>query len=77
MNQEFLTKLLMNSQEAKGFERSPHESEVAVLIPCHNEEITIGKVIDDFRHELPAAVIYVFDNCSTDFTAEVAGRMEL
>ncbi|RKY07504.1 MAG: glycosyl transferase [Planctomycetota bacterium] len=47
-------------------------SEIAVLIPCHNEELTIGKVIDDFRSQLPQADIYVFNNCSTDATAEIA-----
>jgi glycosyltransferase involved in cell wall biosynthesis len=45
---------------------------VAVLIPCLNEEITIGKVIDDFRAALPEAEVYVFDNNSTDRTAEIA-----
>ena len=45
---------------------------LSVVIPCHNEEITIGKVIDDFRRELPGAAIYVFDNCSTDATAKIA-----
>lgn len=48
------------------------ESKIAVVIPCHNEEVTIGKVIDDFRRELASAVIYVFDNCSTDATATIA-----
>ena len=48
------------------------EPEIAILIPCHNEALTIGKVIDDFRRELPHATIYVFDNCSTDRTATVA-----
>jgi glycosyltransferase involved in cell wall biosynthesis len=47
--------------------------ELAILIPCYNEEITIGKVIDDFRTQLPEAEIYVFDNCCTDRTAEIAG----
>lgn len=45
---------------------------VAVLIPCYNEEITIGKVIDDFRKELPNAEIYVYDNNSSDKTSEIA-----
>lgn len=45
---------------------------IAVLIPCHNEEITVGKVIQDFRAQLPDAAIYVFDNCSTDRTALIA-----
>ncbi len=46
--------------------------EVAVLIPCYNEEQTIGKVITDFRRELPDAKIYVYDNNSKDRTSEVA-----
>src|SRR5205807_21365 len=45
---------------------------VAVLIPCYNEALTIAKVVQDFRSELPAATIYVFDNNSTDGTAELA-----
>jgi glycosyltransferase involved in cell wall biosynthesis len=48
------------------------EVKIAVLIPCYNEEITIGKVVDDFRRELPSATVYVFDNCSTDSTAKIA-----
>jgi glycosyltransferase involved in cell wall biosynthesis len=44
----------------------------AILIPCHNEELTIGKVINGLRSQLPSAVIYVFDNCSTDSTVSVA-----
>mgnify|MGYP001272762805 CR=1 FL=1 len=46
--------------------------EIAVLIPCYNEELTIGKVIDDFKRELPDAKIYVYDNNSTDRTSEIA-----
>ena len=46
--------------------------EVAVLIPCYNEEQTIGKVINDFKRELPNAKIYVYDNNSKDRTSEVA-----
>ncbi len=45
---------------------------IAVLIPCYNEEATIGKVVDDFRNALPEAVVYVYDNNSTDRTAELA-----
>ncbi|KIL49887.1 glycosyltransferase family 2 protein [Jeotgalibacillus soli] len=45
---------------------------IAILLPCYNEEQTIGKVIDDFRKELPAADIYVYDNNSKDRTSEVA-----
>lgn len=45
---------------------------IAVIIPCYNEALTIGKVIDDFRSELPEATVYVYDNNSTDGTAEIA-----
>ncbi|MGQ0742315.1 MAG: glycosyltransferase family 2 protein [Alphaproteobacteria bacterium] len=41
---------------------------IAVLIPCYNEEPAIAKVVGDFRRALPAAVIYVYDNASTDAT---------
>lgn len=45
-------------------------SKIAVLIPCYNEGTTIGKVVVDFRSELPEADIYVYDNNSTDDTVE-------
>jgi len=45
---------------------------IAVLIPCHNEEAAIPKVVTDFRTALPAAVVYVYDNNSTDRTIEFA-----
>lgn len=45
---------------------------IAVLIPCYNEEKTIAKVIQDARNALPEAVIYIYDNNSTDRTAEIA-----
>lgn len=45
---------------------------VAVLIPCYNEAGAIGRVVRDFRAQLPASAIYVFDNASTDRTAEEA-----
>lgn len=45
---------------------------VAVLLPCYNEEPTIGKVVRDFRAALPEAAIYVYDNNSMDGTAQVA-----
>lgn len=47
---------------------------VAVLIPCYNEEQTITKVVTDVRDALPEAVVYVYDNNSTDRTAELAGN---
>lgn len=45
---------------------------IAVLIPCYNESKTIKKVVEDFKRELPEAVIYVYDNNSSDGTAEIA-----
>ena len=45
---------------------------IAVLIPCYNEEKTIEKVITDVKEALPEAVIYVYDNNSTDKTAELS-----
>lgn len=45
---------------------------IAVLIPCYNEEQTIGKVVRDVREALPEATIYVYDNNSTDRTVEEA-----
>src|SRR3954466_7718251 len=51
----------------------PHRrAEIAVLIPCYNEEITIAGVVQDFRRELPGALVCVFDNNSTDASAERA-----
>jgi glycosyltransferase involved in cell wall biosynthesis len=47
---------------------------IAVLIPCYNEGATIGKVVGDFAAALPGAVIYVYDNNSSDGTAEIAAR---
>lgn len=45
---------------------------IAVLIPCYNEEKTVEKVVQDFRQVLPEAVIYVYDNNSSDRTVELA-----
>lgn len=45
---------------------------VAMLLPCFNEEVTIGKVVRDFKAALPGAAVYVYDNNSTDRTAEIA-----
>lgn len=47
---------------------------IAVLIPCYNEEKTVEKVVRDFHKALPDAVIYVYDNNSTDRTAELAQK---
>lgn len=47
---------------------------IAVLIPCYNESRTIAKVVEDWKRELPEAVIYVYDNNSTDQTDEIARK---
>jgi glycosyltransferase involved in cell wall biosynthesis len=47
---------------------------VAIAIPCYNEAVTIGKVVEDFRRALPQATILVFDNNSTDESAALAHR---
>jgi glycosyltransferase involved in cell wall biosynthesis len=48
------------------------QSSIAVMVPCFNEELTIGKVIDDFKKALPQAQIVVCDNLSTDLTGDKA-----
>lgn len=45
---------------------------IAVLVPCYNEELTVEKVVSDFKKELPDADIYVYDNNSKDRTSELA-----
>lgn len=47
---------------------------IAVLIPCYNEEKTIAKVVSDVRQALPEAAVYVYNNNSTDRTAEIAAE---
>lgn len=47
---------------------------IAILIPCYNEEKTIAKVVSDAKAALPEAVIYVYDNNSSDKTVELAGQ---
>jgi glycosyltransferase involved in cell wall biosynthesis len=48
------------------------QREIAILIPCYNEEITIGNVVKSFAKHVPSAKIYVYDNASTDRTSEEA-----
>ena len=52
----------------------PDGPKIAVLIPCHNEALSISGVVTSFRDVLPSATIYVYDNCSTDNTREVAAN---
>ena len=49
-------------------------AKIAVLIPCYNESLTIKKVVGEFSAALPEADIYVYDNNSTDGTADIAGK---
>ena len=49
-------------------------NKIAILIPCYNEAPTIKKVIEDFKKSLPEAQIYVYDNNSTDGTAQIARK---
>jgi glycosyltransferase involved in cell wall biosynthesis len=59
-----------NNPAAPGINTSHYD--VAVLVPCYNEERAIAKVVADFRAALPAATVYVYDNNSTDGTAAAA-----
>ena len=45
---------------------------IAIIIPCYNEAVSIAKVINDFKNELPTVDIYVYDNNSTDNTVEIS-----
>jgi glycosyltransferase involved in cell wall biosynthesis len=66
---ELISKTGQPVQADAGLRASPR---VAVLIPCFNEEQAVAKVVADFRAALPGATIYVYDNNSSDRTAEVA-----
>src|SRR5580692_9701829 len=50
----------------------PAQPRIAVLVPCFNEEAAVATVVADFRNALPSAKIFVYDNNSSDRTAEVA-----
>jgi glycosyltransferase involved in cell wall biosynthesis len=50
----------------------PVNARIAVVVPCHNEALTVAKVVQDFRSQLPEADVFVFDNASTDETASIA-----
>ena len=50
------------------------EHRIAVLVPCYNEALTVGKVIADFRAALPGCTVYVYDNRSSDGTGDIARR---
>src|SRR5262249_34755435 len=64
---------LMKAIAVRAEDWQPHAGQrVAVLVPCFNEEGTIGNVVADFRAALPEATIYVYDNNSADRTGDVA-----
>lgn len=75
-----LPSLLSNNSDSQTLvpDKFPQEkncyrgNKVAIGIPCFNEELTISKVIEDVSRNFPYAKIYVFDNNSTDRTAEIA-----
>lgn len=60
---------LTRMTDTRVLRNTPH---IAVVIPCYNEALTIAKLIRDFNDCLPQAQVYVFDNNSTDNTAEIA-----
>ncbi len=53
-----------------------NEKKIAVLLPCYNEEATVEKVVRDFLRVLPTATVYVYNNNSTDRTAEIAASID-
>jgi len=55
-------------------EKASVQVNIAVLLPCYNEELAIRNVVEGFREVLPDAKIYVYDNCSFDRTAEEAEK---
>ena len=64
----------MSSNELDREKPTASRYDVAVLVPCYNEERAIAKVVADFRSALPQATIYVYDNNSTDGTVEAASK---
>ena len=63
---------LMHQTDSSSTELS--DLDIAVLVPCYNEETTIAHVIRAFLEELPEAIVYIYDNNSTDNTAAVAAQ---
>ena len=60
------------SNSGSEFETTVRQHEIAILVPCFNEALTVGKTVAAFREALPFATVYVYDNNSTDGTIEVA-----
>lgn len=70
MNYDFMRKNKSLRRHMSSLEH--RNNKIAVLIPCYNEEVTIHKVVSDFKRELPEADIYVYDNNSSDNTSKLA-----
>ena len=62
----------MSSEQSSVLSMTGGRLDVAILVPCYNEDRAIAKVVADFSAAVPDATIYVYDNNSTDNTAEVA-----
>lgn len=61
-----------SNDDIQTLETNVNSNNIAVIIPCYNEALTIAKVVDDFHRELPEATVYVYDNNSSDGTAQIA-----
>ena len=64
--------MFQDNQSQTSLRAADIRGDIAVLVPCYNEELTVAKVVRDFRAVIPQARIYVYDNNSTDRTAELA-----
>src|SRR5262249_8614560 len=71
---EFAQRIRAELGEILGQSSFVRNRTIAVLIPCHNEEVTIAQVVEGFRAALPGAAIFVYDNNSTDRTAARAAE---
>lgn len=67
-----IVRLSDERKERSGVQSWQTARSVAVLLPCYNEEVTIGDTVKGFQDALPMATVYVYDNNSTDRTSEVA-----
>jgi glycosyltransferase involved in cell wall biosynthesis len=63
---------MLNKNAASSLDKRLDGLSIALMLPCLNEELTLAKVIQDFRNALPHIDVYVFDNNSTDRSAEIA-----
>lgn len=72
MKNRYIVKQVYSTLKGVSLTISIDASRVAVIIPCYNEAVTIAKVVADFRSALPGALIYVYDNNSSDETAKLA-----